>query len=390
MDDNVSILKYNGKTIYLLGTAHVSADSAKEARELIERTVPDSVCVELDDDRLNNMLNPKKWKETDIYDIIKQKKAAFLLVNIILSSYQKRLAEKFGISAGEEMLAAAQTANELNIPVITADRDIKTTFLRIWRKMSFGGKAKLIMNLLTGFTDDETITAEELEELKTQDMLESALNELAGEFPDLKKYLVDERDAYLAEKIRTAPGNVIVAVVGAAHTIGIKKIFSEPDEKIDTAELAIVPPPGKTGKIIGWVIPFLIIGMMVVTLIKDPVSSWSQVKQWILYNGTLAAFATLLCGGHIFSVLTAFVAAPITSLDPLLAAGWFAGYAEAKIRKPTVDDFEHLPEDLSTFKGLFKNRVSRVLIIVIAANIGSTLGTFLGGIGIFNIFRRIL
>lgn len=385
MKDNVRYYEENGKKIYILGTAHVSENSAEEAEELIKEVKPDSVCIELDDERLNTMLHPKEWSETDIVDVIKQKRVAFLLANIILSSYQKRLGSQLNTSVGQEMTSSIKAAEETGSKIVTIDRSIKTTFLRIWRKMSFGGKMKLLFNLIFSFVDDEEISEEDLEELKKQDMLEAALGELSGEFPELKRYLVDERDEFLADGIRNAPGETVVAVVGAAHTIGIDRYIKEESPRDKINDINTVPKQGAGGKIAGWVIPAIILAMFVVTYIKNPESMFSQLKQWIIYNGTFSALGVLICGGHILSVLTAFVAAPITSLNPLLAAGWFAGLVQAKAAGPTVKDTQTLAEDVSTLKGFMKNRLTKVLMVVCLGNLGSVIGTFAAGIGMFSI-----
>ncbi|PKM48347.1 MAG: TraB family protein, partial [Firmicutes bacterium HGW-Firmicutes-6] len=146
------------------------------------------------------------------------------------------------------------------------------------------------------------------------------------------------------------------------------------------------PPKSNVGKVIGWMIPIILLALIVVTFIANPSSGWEQAKTWILWTGLLAALGTLLAGGHILSVLTAFVAAPITTLHPLLAAGWFAGMTEAHFRKPKVEDFESLPKDLGSIKGLWRNKVTKVLMVVVFANLGSSIGTWLGGINIIGIF----
>lgn len=382
------MIKSGEKTVYLLGTAHVSQESADEAELLIKEVRPDTVCVELDADRIENMKNPKQWGESDIAGIVKQKKSAYLLINLIISSYQKRLAAKFGIHVGQEMLSAMSAAEDSGAEIFPIDRSIRTTFMRIWRMMRFFDKMKLMFNLIFSFVDDSSgdITQADLEKLKTQDMIEAALYDLGEEFPQLKKYLVDERDIYLSQKIKQAPGKTIVAVVGAAHTPGILQNMKR---DITLSTLESVPPKRKIGKILGWVIPVLIVFIIVFTFTADAEMGWEQLKRWILYNGVLSALGTLIAGGNIFSILTAFIAAPITSLNPLLAAGWFAGLTEAKIIKPTVSDFNALADDLSSFSGLRKNKMTRILLVVVFANLGSILGTYLGGIGILRIFSDL-
>lgn len=390
-NENVKVYNIGEKTIYVLGTAHVSARSAEEAYELIHEIKPDSVCVELDDARIESLRNPKKWSDTDIISIIKSKQSAFMLANLILSSYQKRLADQFGISAGQEMILSMKAADELGSKVVPVDRPIKTTFMRIWRKMNFMDKMKLIFNVVLGFVDDEAIDESDLEQLKSQDMLTSALTELGESFPSLKRYLVDERDEFIAKSILNAPGKTIVAVVGAAHTVGMDEILrsgNAPEE--DLKELKEIPKGSKAGKIIGWGIPVFIIAMIVFTLFKDLSAGFDQIGTWVFYNGALSALGTALAGGHIISVIVSFIVAPITSLDPFTAAGWFAGLTEAYLRKPTVKDFESLSDDLTSIKGLWKNRITRLLLVVVFSNLGSSIGTFIGGADIFSIFTRYL
>jgi pheromone shutdown-related protein TraB len=216
-------------------------------------------------------------------------------------------------------------------------------------------------------------------------MLTSALSELSKSFPQLKETLIDERDKYLAQKIKDAPGKKIVAVVGAGHVPGLKEAIKEDQ---DLAALSKIPPKKKTGKIIGWTISVAIISLIVATIIVNRDAGLDQILSWILWNGSLSALGTLAAFGHPLSILTAFVVAPISSLNPLLAAGWFAGLVEAIIRKPHVSDFENLSEDVNSFKGFWRNRVTRILLVVVLANVGSTIGTFIGGADVVRIFIK--
>ena len=248
--DNKSytVIQSENKTVYLIGTAHVSSVSADEAYSLIKEVSPDTVCIELDNERIESMKNPDSWKNTDIFSVIKEKKTSYFLVNIILSSYQSRLAKQFDINAGQEMTDSIKAAGEVGAQVVGIDRSIKTTFMRIWRNLGFFEKIKLIFSGLFSFLSDEEITEEDLSEIKDQDMLESALSELSLSFPTVKKYLVDERDMYLAESIRECGGETVVAVVGAAHVPGIIENY---EKSADKAELEFIPPPSAAGKIAG-------------------------------------------------------------------------------------------------------------------------------------------
>ena len=332
------------------------------------------------------MNNPDSWREQDITKVIKEKKTGFLLANIILSSFQRRMAKSMDTSTGGEMLEGIKLSKELNVPLVLADRPIKITFSRIWNKLGLWEKSKLLVSIIASIFDNEEISEEDLASLKEADALEAALNEVGKEFPVVKKILVDERDAYLATKIKNAPGNKIVAVIGAAHASGIVKNL---DKDIDITVFEETKKKKGIGSLLKWILPLLIIFMIVYTLITNRSMGTKQIISWILWNGSLAAFGTLLALGHPLSILTSFVMAPITSLNPLLAVGWFSGLVEAFVRKPKVKDFEDIAEDTSTLKGFWKNRVTRILLIVIFANLFSSIGTVISGIGIFSSFFQL-
>ena len=379
---NIHILKKDGKEVLLVGTAHVSKDNTREVKELIEQEKPDSVCVELCPARYKSINDPNKWKNMDIITIVKQKKALLLLVNLILSSFQKRLAQQLGINPGQEMIQAISSAKEMNAHLVLADRDIQVTFSRIWKKLSLWGKLHIFFMLIFSMFSKEKISEEEIERLKSEDILTAALSELARSFPQLKNILIDERDQYLAEKIKMAPGNKVVAIVGAGHIPGIKK---EIDKEHDLAALTKIPSSSNYIKVLVWGIPLVIIAIIASTFSYSSPAGFEQITQWFLWNGSLSALGALIAMAHPLSILTAFVAAPFSSLNPLLAAGWFAGIAEALIRRPRVEDFEQLG-NITTFKDFFHNRVTKILLIVALANLGSMAGTFIGGAKVIQLF----
>jgi len=376
------MLKKDGKEILLVGTAHVSKESAREVKELIEQEKPDSVCVELCLARYNSINNPSKWKNMDIITIIKQKKALLLLANLILSSFQKRLAQQLGINPGQEMIQAISSAKEINAHLVLADRDIQVTFTRVWKKLNLWGKIRILFMLIFSMFNKEKISEEEIERLKSEDILTAALSELARSFPRLKNTLIDERDQYLAEKIKLAPGNKVIAIVGAGHIPGIKK---EIDKEHDLITLIKIPSTSNYIKVLVWGIPLAIIAIIASTFTYSHPAGFEQITQWFLWNGSLSALGALIAMAHPLSILTAFVAAPFSSLNPLLAAGWFAGIAEALIRRPRVEDFEQLG-DITTLKDFFYNRVTKILLIVALANLGSMAGTFIGGAKVIQLF----
>ncbi|MCM3668873.1 TraB/GumN family protein [Mesobacillus maritimus] len=385
--ENITRIHLDGKEYILIGTAHVSKKSAELVKEVIDTEKPDSVCVELDQQRYQSIQEGNKWREMDIFKVIKEKKASLLLMNLAISSFQKRMAKELGVQAGQEMIQGIQSAKENDAKLVLADRNIQVTFSRIWGNLGLKGKALLLSQIIYGIFSKESISEEELEKMKSQDMLDSMLKEFTEAFPRLKTPLIDERDQYLAQKIKKATGEKVVAVLGAAHVPGITKQIHKDH---DLAALTQLPPKSKAPKIIGWSIPILILLIVAYTFIANPSAGTQQAISWIIWNGSLSAIGTAIAFGHPLAILTAFIAAPITSLNPLLAAGWFAGAVQAYMRRPSVKDFETLTEDVFSVKGFWNNKVTRVLLVVVLANLGSSLGTFIGGADVIRLFFQNL
>lgn len=386
MEDNVIKLDYQGKEIILVAVAHVSKQSAELIKKVIDEERPDSVCIELDDGRYQNIQNPKAWEKTDVIQVIKSKRVGFLLANLVLSSYQKRIAKQLNTIAGQEMLQGIDSAKETGAELVLADRNIHVTFLRIWRQTSLWGKCKLLLSLLFSFGDDKEISLEDVNDLLKKDTLESLIFDMRKKFPKIVDILISERDQYLAYTIKEAPGKKVVAVLGGAHVLGVKEeIFKTQDiEKITQ-----IPRGNPVFKLIGWAVSVIIVGLCIYGFAISIQTGLQQISLWVLWNSAMAALFTALALGHPLSILTALVAAPFTSLNPLLACGWLAGLVEATIRKPTVQDINNVSTDIFSFRGLFKNRFLRILLIVIMANIGSSIGTIIAGMDIIkNLFMK--
>src|SRR6056297_123001 len=381
-EKNVQRLSYKDKEIILIATAHVSKNSAEQVKKVIEEEKPDSVCVELDQQRYESINDKDKWSDMDIFEVIKQGKALLLLVNLIISSFQNRIAEKLGINAGAEMVQGIKSAKKIDANLVLADRDIQLTFKRVWRGLGIWEKIKLIFQIITMLFIDEEITEEEMEELKSGDSLNLMLEEMGKSFPGIKKHLLDERDQYLANKIKNASGDKIVAVLGAAHVPGVKK---EIYKKQNLDAITKLPPKPKWGKIFSWGIPAVILVIIISSFINNISTGIEVTKAWIIWNGSLSALGVLLARGHILTILTAFLVAPLSSLNPALDAGWFAGLAEAYLKKPQVKDFQKLSEGIS-IKEIYTNKVTHILLIVILANLGSVIGTAVGGASVIRTF----
>lgn len=382
-EENITRIHIEDKEIILIGTAHVSRHSAEQVKEVIEREQPDSVCIELDEQRYQSIMDENKWKDMDIFKVIKEKKATLLLMNLAISSFQKRMAKQFEIKAGQEMIQGIESAKETGANLVLADRNIQVTFSRIWSNIGLWGKAQLLLSVFYSIFNNESISEEELEKMKSQDTLNAVLNDFTENFPRLKEPLIDERDQYLAQKIKDAPGKKIVAVLGAAHVPGItKEIHKEHDLK----RLTELPPKSKAPKVLAWIIPLLIVGLIAYTFIANPAAGIQQTISLVVWTGTFSALGAAIAFGHPLTILTAFVAAPIGAIHPLIAAGWFSGFVQAYIRRPSVADFENLSEDVFSLKGFWNNKVTRILLIIVLSNLGTTLGIFIGGADVVRLF----
>ncbi len=362
------------KEVLLVGTAHVSEESAELATRLITEEKPDTVCVELCQPRYQAIRDKNQWRQMDIFQVIKEKKAFLLLANLLLASFQKKIAEKFNIRPGADMIAAIEAAEKTGACLHLVDREIRTTLARAWNALGWWGKIKLLFQSLLSISGADDIAIEDIERLKQEDVLQMVLAELEKSQPVLQKILIDERDRYLAHKIRTAPGRTIVAVVGAGHLNGIRRYWHTP---VDIAELETIPPPGPSRYVLKWGLPLAIIAVFAAGFYFGGTHTGVRMLGWwVAANSILAALGAVLVWAHPLTIVISAVAAPLTSASPLIGAGWVAGLTEALFRKPTIGDLEDLAEDITTIKGFWKNRATRILLVVVMVNLGSALGTF--------------
>ncbi|MDX2480143.1 MAG: TraB/GumN family protein [Desulfuromusa sp.] len=376
--DDYIHLQVDDKEIVLVGTAHISQDSVDTVIRTIDEVVPDTVCVELDAQRYQSLINKKGWESLNLKDLIKKKQVPFLLTNLALSSYQKRMGLHTGVKPGAELAAAAQTAEERGMEVELIDRNIRTTLLRVWRKTGLWNKMKVVASLFGSLFEKQELNEEELANLRESDTLSSMLDEMGKLLPSVKQILVDERDTYMAYHIRNAPGERVLAVVGAAHLPGIIRLLQGDEISHETiAEISIVPPKTTFSKIIPWLIPGIVVALFIGGFFfgnRDQLAN--AATAWVLANGLFSALGTLLALGHPVTIFSAFVAAPLTSLNPTIGAGFVTGLVQSFVAPPTVRDMEHVGEDLMTFKGWWQNRLARVLLVFLFSSIGSSIGTF--------------
>jgi len=371
---NIHQLTFEDKEIILVGTAHVSRQSAELVARVIETEKPETVCIELCESRYQSMTQKDRWQNMDLLKVIKERKAFVLLSNLMLASFQKRIGQKLGIKPGEEMMKAIEAAEKAGARIHLADRDIRTTLSRTWRLMGVWTKIKLLGHLVISVGEVDKIKEEDVEKMKNMDVLETLLSEIGEALPELRRILIDERDQYLAYKTRTAPGRKIVSVVGAGHVPGMKRYW---EKQIDIDVLDEMPPKPKLTAFLKWGIPAGILGLIMWGFFAaGTVAGTHMIKSWVIANGVLAGLGAGMALAHPLTVLSAIAAAPLTSLNPMIAAGWVAGLVEVVLGKPKVRDFEGLTEDILSVKGFWKNKITRVLLVVVFTNMGSALGTF--------------
>ncbi len=382
--NNVTRVSISGKEIILVGTAHISRESVELVKRVIQEERPDVVCVELDEKRYKAISQRDRFEQLDIKKIIKSKQLTTLMANLILSSYQKKLGEKMGVMPGSELIEATRCAEELGIPVKLCDRDVRTTLLRAWRLTPLWKKGKLLSSLVLSLFDDTEVTEEKLRELKQSDVISELMQELGDAMPELKKVLIDERDTFLSEKVKEAEGKKIVAVVGAGHVQGIRKALME-DRSNVMEEISAIPPLSPAWKVAGWAIPVLIVGAVIFSAWqKGAVVAGDNVTYWVLANGIACALGAVVAMCHPYTIAAAFAAAPITSLTPVIGAGYVTAFVQAVVRPPVVKEIQDASKDITSLRGWWTNKLLRVFLAFLLPGVGSMVGTWLGGYKIFS------
>jgi pheromone shutdown protein TraB len=407
----IRVVTLGSRTFYLLGTAHVSADSVTAVEETIRSGEVDHVCIEIDEGRYRSVAQKKDWSQLNIFEVIKRRQAFLLLSNLVLSSFQRRMGESTGVTPGSEMIAAVNAAKDAGIGYSFGDRPVSATLRRAWAKTGLWGKNKLLASMLASAFSREKVTEEDLKRLQEQNELESMLQELADYLPSVKEVLIDERDQYLAQSIWESPSDRVLAVVGAGHVPGIIQWLTklhdyhngsdepqtvseqgatveEGSQEGDTGsartplinkdQLEVIPPPGIIRKSVPYIIPAIVAGLILWGFFRGGVDGGLQsLTRWILVNGTLSAAGALAALAHPVTVIASFAAAPITSMNPTVGVGFVSGLLEAVLRKPRVTDFENLNSDILSVRGVYRNRLTRILLVFFFSTVGSAVGTFI-------------
>ncbi len=374
----------------LLGTAHVSRTSARTVARLVAHGGFDAVAIELDEGRFAALTDADRWAKMDLFRVFREGKAGMVAANLALGAFQQRLAGQLGIEPGAEMKAAIDAARTAGVPLLLVDRDIGVTLRRVYANVPWWQRLTILSGLLASVVSREEISEEEIERLKDGDMLEATFNEFAERSERLYTPLIAERDAYMAARLRQeaarAPGrfrNALV-VLGAGHLKGVRSgLADEDDADARVRALAATPKPRPWGKIVSWAIVALIVAGFALGFARSPDLGLSLLGDWFLINGVLAGLGAALALAHPLTVLVTAVAAPLTSLNPLIGAGFVAAGVELWLRKPQVGDFAALRTDVTTARGWWRNRVARTLLVFLLATVGSALGTYLAGFRIF-------
>lgn len=398
--------------ITLLGTAHVSRTSAEKVKELIETGDYDAVAVELCPSRYNSIVNPDDLAKMDLFQVVKEGKASMVAASLALGAFQQKAAEQMGIQPGAEMREAIDCAKAAKLPVLLVDREVGTTLKRIYRNVPWWRRMNLMAGLVASVVSSEKVSEEEIERLKEGDILESTFAQFAEEEQDLFKPLIGERDHYmvarLQQEVAKHPHENILVVIGAGHLAGMVKRFEEfsasddstqtqpvltkhqtDTEMLNTAadevvtRLDTVPKGASWLKYFPWLIVALVFVGFGIGFSRSPEMGWELVMDWVLINGGLAALGALIAMAHPLTVIGAFLAAPLTSLNPTIGAGMVTAGIEVYLRRPKVGDFSKLRTDTTTVKGWWKNRVTRTLLVFMFSTIGSAIGTYVAGFRIF-------
>ncbi len=376
--DVVSV-EVDGRQFILVGTAHISRESTDLVREVIARERPDCVCVELDHQRYEALSQQRRWEALDLKEVIRRRQLTTLLANVVLASYQKRLGGALGILPGAELLAAVRSAEAEGIEVRLCDRDVRVTLRRAWRSISLWKKSLLLSSLLTSLFERPEISEDDLRKLRERDVLSELMDELGRAMPALKEVLIDERDSFLTQKMREAPGRRIVAVVGAGHVAGIQRALLS-GERRDLETINRIPPLAPWVKWVGWGVPALILGSLAwIGLSKGAEVAGQNLVYWVLANGIPSTLGALAALGHPVTVASAFFVAPVTSLIPVIGAGYVLAFLQAWLAPPIVHEFETLADDVASPRMWWRNRMLRILLVFLLTTLGSIIGTYVGG-----------
>ena len=394
LDDSLRSVRIGETRVDILGTAHVSRVSCEQVTCLLGGGDYDAVAVELCDRRHRAICDPESIEHLDLWQAIRKNRLGATAAMVALGAYQQRLADSVGVDLGGEMKAAVALADKNGLPLTLMDRDIGTTLRRLYCKVAWWRRAMLVNSLIYSLFTRQKISLAHVEEMKNSDVLTGMFQELQAVDPYLHEVLVNERDRYMSANIftyvhREKPTRVL-AVVGAGHlpgmVDGLQSYLEDGtlDPHADIDRLDQVPPRSKWPKFVPWIVVGIILAGFVAGFSQGGALGRELVFDWILINGGLAALGATFAGAHPLTILTAFVSAPLTSINPTIGAGMVAAAAELYLRKPLVEDFKNLRQDTTNWPGWWRNRIARTLLVFLFTSAGSAVGTYIGGFHIYD------
>jgi pheromone shutdown-related protein TraB len=381
----------DGVEYVVLGTAHVSRSSVEAVQALLANETFNAIAVELCESRAQGMRDPEAFKQMDLFRVIREGKAGMVAASLVLSTFQKRLADQYGIQPGAEMKAAMDGAAQLDVPLWLVDREVGTTLKRAWHSVGFWQRFGLLGGMLASVFERETIDEKEIEKLKQGDMLESAFSEFASESAPLYRALIAERDAYMAARLREEAGRSVTAnpckvlvVIGAGHLKGLCEHLriQQADPGATVAELAKTPPKAQWPKWLAVGLVLLVFAAIGYAFHRNTALGAKALRDWVLFTGGFSALGALLARAHPLSILAAFVAGPIKPFRPGIPSGGISAMVEAWVRRPRVADFESLRDDIVHWSGWWTNRVARTLLNFFLVCLGTIVGEYTAGIHI--------
>lgn len=375
-------LTVDDKEFILIGTAHVSEASSIEVKETIEEERPDSVAVELCKGRFDSLKNENRFADLDIFSIIRKGQSLFVLGNILLSSYQKKVGDQIGVKPGAEMIAGIEEAKKVDARLVLADRPIDVTLKRVVRQLKFRDKISVLTSLLEFvFSKDEgeELDSDTIENLKEDSVILDSINHMGLKFPNVKKYLLDERDSYLAYKIKRASGSKVVAVLGAAHLNGVYEHLKNGDVTAsDMERISQVPKKKKYGSYIAALLLVVFIVLIVFTFNSDPARGSESLLVWFGLTASLSALGAFIAGAHPITIVSSVVFAPLGAASPFLSSGMIGALIEAKMRKPKLRDLSSVTDDVFKLKMWRKNNLLRIFAVFILTSVGTLIGNVVG------------
>jgi pheromone shutdown-related protein TraB len=373
-----------GREVVLVGTAHVSRESVALVREVIERERPDAVCIELDAQRHEALAERVRFEDLDLREVIRRGALSPLLANLLLAAWQRRLGGALGVAPGSELLEASRTAERLGIPVALCDRDVRVTLRRAWASMGWWSRSRLVAELATGLFERPELSEDELRRLRERDVLSELLDALGAAYPGLKRVLIDERDAWLADRVRATAGRRLVAVAGAGHLDGMERALHAA-APVDLAALSEIPPVSPAWRWLGWSVPALAVAaLLAIGLRAGPAAAGENLSLYVLATGLPASLGAAAAFAHPLTIAAAFAVAPVTVLSPLVGAGHVLALIEAWLRPPRVAELERVASDAGRPRAWWRNRLLRALLVFVFTSVGAAAG---GWLGLYRLFR---